>query len=185
MFNSRHPDPRCAWKGGSELRVLRQKIEHRRHRWHRWHLACSKSANLMYITAFGDSVALSCNVFLSFLEMPRTQTHVLRPLLDECFPEMLSKPMVSPETSLRKSEKRRAIALCTFLMRDYLGTAFSATRLFLRTFALISIHRRSLETPFLVTGLAQWAGPRTGPGVGSGGYQVRFRVRPRPFPDIF
>jgi hypothetical protein len=34
-------------------------------------------------------------------------------------------------------------------------------------------------TPFLVTGLAQWAGPRTGAGVGSGGYRVRFRARPR------
>ena len=51
--------------------------------------------------------------------------------------------------------------------------------------SLILIHRKAPETLFLVTRLAQWAGPRTGPGVGSGGYRVRFRVRPRPFSDIF
>ncbi len=74
---------------------------------------------------------------------------------------------------------------CTFLLRDYLGTAFSATRLFRGAFFLILIHRKSRETLFLVTRLAQWACPRTGPGVGSGRYQVRFRVRPRLFRILF
>ena len=46
----------------------------------------------------------------------------------------------------------------TFLPRDYCGAFLS----------LILIHRRSLETRFLVTGLAQWAGTRTGAG-GRGG----------------
>ena len=45
--------------------------------------------------------------------------------------------------------------------------------------SLILIHRKSLETLFVVTRLAQWAGPRTGAGVGSGGYRVRFWARPR------
>ena len=36
-----------------------------------------------------------------------------------------------------------------------------------------------METLFIVTGLAQWAGSRTGAGVGSGGYRVRFRAGPR------
>ena len=56
-----------------------------------------------------------------------------------------------------------------FLPRDYCGALSS----------LILIHRRWLETRFVVTGLAQWAGTRKGAGVGSGGYRVRFRARPR------
>ena len=50
-------------------------------------------------------MALSRYVFLTVLGTPRTKAYVLRPLLDECFPEMLSKPMVSRETSLKKSKK--------------------------------------------------------------------------------
>ncbi len=57
---------------------------------------------------------------------------------------------------------------------------FSATRLLRCVFvSLIMIHRRSLQTRFRVTGLAQWGWTRTGAGVGSGGYRVRFQARPR------
>ena len=56
-----------------------------------------------------------------------------------------------------------------FLPRDYCGAFLS----------LILIHRKALETRFVVTGLAQWGWTRTGAGVGSGGYRVRFRARPR------
>ena len=41
--------------------------------------------------------------------MPRTKTQVFRQFWDECFPEMLSKPTVSSETSLKKSKKLCAI----------------------------------------------------------------------------
>ena len=67
----------------------------------------------------------------------------------------------------------------------FLKNAFSATILLPDVFSPIMIHRKSLETLFLVTGLAQWAGPRTGPGVGSGGYRVRFQAQPRLFVSFF
>ena len=43
--------------------------------------------------------------------MSRAKAYVFRPNLEKCLPEMLSKHMVSRETSLTKSKKRRAIAL--------------------------------------------------------------------------
>ena len=49
-------------------------------------------------------------------------------------------------------------AQVTVLPRDYYGAFLS----------LILIHRKALETRFVVTGLAQWAGSRTGAG-GRGG----------------
>ena len=54
--------------------------------------------------------AFPCNVFFSFLGQLRANRLLLRPFLDEWLPEMVSKPMDSRETSLKKSKKRQAIA---------------------------------------------------------------------------
>ena len=55
-----------------------------------------------------DVVLALC--FLTFLGTSRANRLLLRPFLDEWRPEMVSKPMDSRETSLKKSKKRQAIA---------------------------------------------------------------------------
>ena len=54
--------------------------------------------------------AFRCNVFVTFVGQLRANRLLLRPFLDEWLPEMVSKPMDSRETSLKKSKKRQAIA---------------------------------------------------------------------------
>ena len=49
--------------------------------------------------------------FLTFEGQLHLKHILLRPFLGKILPKMLSKSMVSPETSLRKSKKRAAIAL--------------------------------------------------------------------------
>ena len=56
-------------------------------------------------------VALRCNVFLTFSWRLRLKHLVLRPFLTNRLTNMVSKSMVSRETSLKKSKKRQAIAL--------------------------------------------------------------------------
>ena len=73
----------------------------------------------MYKSILGDFVVLPCNVFLIFLGMSRTKAYVFRQIWDECFPEMLSKLMVSSETSLKKSKKMsRNIQILVWPTRD-------------------------------------------------------------------
>ena len=57
-----------------------------------------------------SKTSLSRYVFLTFEGQLRLKHILLRPFLEKILPKRLSKSMVSPETSLRKSKKRAAIA---------------------------------------------------------------------------
>ena len=85
----------------------------------RLHRNCSKSCELIYILhGLVTLGALRCNVFF-FLGQLRANRLLLRPCLDELRPEMVSKPVVSRKTSLKKlKQKRQAISL--FLTMFYL-----------------------------------------------------------------
>ena len=108
-LDSRHPDHRRAWKGGSEPHFLTPLPLDPLDR--------SRSADEFQIvqimcvfTAKVARTSLRCNVFFTFAYPSHVQHLLLRAFWEDCLPERLSKVGVLAERGMKKSKKHHAIA---------------------------------------------------------------------------
>ncbi len=103
LFNSRHPDPRRAWKGGSEPRLLPPLLRDPQDC-----VDLGTNSKWCKFIVFYSTWWLGWNsgafCFLLF------QGPLLRALLEDSLPEMLSKVGVLAERSMKKSQKHHTIA---------------------------------------------------------------------------
>ncbi len=110
-MNSRHPDPRRVWKGGSEQRFLVSGVS----------AGSGGSVGIRFcvpnpvffvcvLRHLRALTPLRCNVFLTFSEHSRLKFMVLRPLLENHRPKTVSKVQVLAERGMKKSKTYHAIA---------------------------------------------------------------------------
>ena len=106
MFNSRHPDPRRVWKGGSELRFTTSlpvdpldPVDPR----------MNSQPMIPFGAVLKKSIGWRSGAF--FLLTAPSKKPTRETFFGQMPSEMLSKSVVLREAVLRKSKKRRAIAL--------------------------------------------------------------------------
>ncbi len=104
VLNSRHPDPRRAWKGGSEPRLLPPDLVDpldpldRRTEFQIMQICCC------FLKVLGDSGDAIAWCFLTFSWTSNLKHLLLRAFWEDCLPEMLSNVGVLAERTMKKSE---------------------------------------------------------------------------------